>query len=83
MNERINNLYEFPDREDFALLELAEHCAALEERVLLLADKLSWEDRSVLEAWIDARNELEYQTVRKALRAGSRLGKGYGSINIL
>ena len=80
MNGKLRDLYEFPDGMDPALMELTEYCAVLEERVLQLAQSLSEEDRAFLEAWIDVRDELEFQTVKKALRIGSRLGKGYGSI---
>ena len=80
MNGKLQDLYALPEGMDPALMELREHCAVLEERVLQLAQSLPWEDRALLEAWIAARDELDFQTVKKALRVGSRLGKGYGSV---
>ena len=54
--------------QDVYLQELAEQCARLEERVRALAEKLSDNDRQLLEGYLDLRDELEYQSVKTALR---------------
>lgn len=50
------------------MLDLAEHCAHLEARVRGIMEKLSPEDRETLESYLDMRDELEYQSVKTALR---------------
>lgn len=73
MDERLRNLFCVPDRgawENVYLLDLRTHCGALEERVRNLP--LSPEDRQTLEAYIDVRNELEFESVKLALRWGKR-----------
>jgi hypothetical protein len=71
MDERLNDLYYAPRQylpQDVYLQELAEQCARLEERVRALAEKLSENDRQLLEGYLDLRDELEYQSVKTALR---------------
>lgn len=71
MDERLNDLYKAPRQfvpQDVYLQDLAEQCACLEERVRTMAEKLSDEDRELLEGYLDLRDELEYQSVRTALR---------------
>lgn len=73
MDERVANLFYLPDRtelEDVYVLDLRTQCAALEERVLDIP--LSPEDRWILEAYLDLRNELEFECVKLALRWGKR-----------
>lgn len=73
MDERLRNLFCVPDRgawENVYLLDLRMHCGALEERVRNLP--LSPEDRQTLEAYIDVRNELEFESVKLVLRWGKR-----------
>ncbi len=55
---------------DLDLLALAEQCAVLEERVYAIADQLSVEDRQILLDYIDARNDLECESLQAALRWG-------------
>ena len=52
------------------LLALSEQCAALEERVYALADRLTKADRQILQDYIDTRNDLECEALRAALRWG-------------
>lgn len=71
MDERLKDLYQIPKQslpQDVYLLELAEHCAYLEERVRDLIEGLPAGKRTVLESYLDVRDELEYQSVRTARR---------------
>ena len=71
MNERLNDLYRIPDRvlpQEVHLLDLAEQCAQLEQRVRDVTERLSGDDRELLSSYLDMRDELEYQTVKLALR---------------
>jgi len=71
VEERLNDLYDAPGQylpQDVYLQDLAEQCAGLEARVRALAEQLSAEDRLLQESYIDRRDELEYQSVRAALR---------------
>ena len=71
MDERLNDLYDAPGQylpQDVYLQDLAEQCAHMEERVRALAEKLSDDDRELLECYLDLRDELEYQSVKTALR---------------
>ena len=54
------------ERETAYLLSLRENCALTEQRLLEIADKLCDEDRQYILAYIDIRNELEYQSVLAA-----------------
>lgn len=71
MNDSLKELYQIPERvvpQDGYLLDLAEQCARLEEQVREIADKLPREDREIWEDYLDMRDELEYQSVKTALR---------------
>ena len=71
LDERLKDLYRIPKQnlpQDVYLLELAEHCAYLEERVRVFIEGLPEEDRVMLESYLDVRDELEYQSVKTALR---------------
>ena len=73
MDEQIADLYRLPnlsEYEDIHLLTLREHCAVLESQVEVLLTRLSDRDRYVLEAYMDIRNTLEFETVKVALRWG-------------
>ena len=73
MEARIADLYQLPDitqYQDVDVLILRESCAVLEEKVQNIADCLSNHDRQIIEAYIDIRNELEFETVKTALRWG-------------
>ena len=73
MVEEVSNLYRLPnveDYEDLNLLPLSEKCAALEERVQAISKDLPEEDRQIIHAYISARDDLEVETVKTALRWG-------------
>ncbi len=73
MESRLSDLYRLPQdltEQDIYLQDLAVQCAHLESRVLGLMDSLSPEDRSILEAYIAARNDLEFCSVKRALKIG-------------
>ena len=78
MDQRLENLYRLPDLadyEDICLQTLRESCASLETRLLDLAERLSEYDRQTIEAYLDIRDELEFQSVKTALRWGKRHGQ--------
>lgn len=75
MDDRITGLYQLPDisqYEDVRLLSLKENCAMLEAQVYDILPRLSEQDRYVIEAYIGLRDDLEYETVKAALRCGKR-----------
>lgn len=79
MDARIKALYNAADVkevEDTDLMILWEQCAVFEEKVYDTLDRLSEKDRQIIEAYIDMRNELEFQSVKTALRYGRRLRGG-------
>ena len=76
MDSRLNDLYMIPKtvvEQDIYLLDLSEQCAVLEERVRTLARTLPPEQRNVIEAFLDIRDELEFQSVKVAMRYGKHL----------
>ena len=75
VKEDLRNLYRVPNIgacEDVDLLSLSEVCARLEEQVYALIQTLPDEKRQVIEAYISARDDLEVETVKTALRWGKR-----------
>ena len=75
MNKAIANLYRLPnigEYEDLSLLSLSEMCARLEEQVYAFIKNLPDEERQLIEAYISARNDLETETVKTALRWGKQ-----------
>ena len=75
MDNPIADLYRLPDienYEDIHLLTLSQNCDALEERVYAIAKSLPDQNRETIEAYICARNDLEVETVKTALRWGKR-----------
>lgn len=71
MNERLKDLYwmaEDVSPQDVYLLDLVEQCAHMEMRVREMMEKCSVHDRQILECYLDLRDELEFQTVKTALR---------------
>ncbi len=66
MENGLQELYDLPPRESF-LLDLVEQCGELENQLLEIAENLPMEKRAILEAYIELRKELEYQSVKKAL----------------
>ena len=67
MEDRIVDLYE-----DMHLMTLREQCLALEEKLERVKECMPLSDRQVLESYLDMRNELEFQSVKAALRWGKR-----------
>ena len=75
MDNQITSLFKLPDiekYEDVHLLTLSEYCATLEERVCAIAQTLPSEQRQIIEAYINARNDLEVESTKAALRWGKR-----------
>ena len=76
MENRLKDLYTIPDHvvpQDIYLLDLSEQCAVLEERVRALARTLPTEQRCTIEAFLDIRDELEFQSVKIAMKFGKHL----------
>ena len=75
MNERIIDLYRLPnisEYEDIHLMTLSEQCAMLEDRVYTIANTLPEKQRRIIEEYINARNDLEVESIKTALRWGKR-----------
>ncbi len=72
MHNGLRDLYELPPKELY-LLELAEQCSRLEYQLLEIAESLSIEQRMIIEAYIEIRGELEFQSVKRALKIGKRM----------
>lgn len=78
MDQRLQDFYQIPDiaeYEDICIQTLRESCASLEDRLRELSDQLPEHDRQIIEAYLDIRDELEFQTVKTALRWGKRYYK--------
>ena len=75
MDKRIQDIYSIPnvsEYEDTSLQVLRENCAALEEKLREITEKMTGADRCAVEAYLDARDELEFQLIKTALRWGKR-----------
>lgn len=75
MEDRVVDLYCVPnveEYEDLHLMTLREQCLALEEKLEKVMEGMPWDDRQILESYLDMRNELEFQSVKAALRWGKR-----------
>ncbi|MBQ8768482.1 MAG: hypothetical protein IJZ15_02375 [Oscillospiraceae bacterium] len=75
MNKTVRDLYNVPninEYQDLNLLELSECCASLESQVLVIARSLPLKERQIIEAYISTRDDLEFETVKTALRWGKR-----------
>ena len=75
MNENIWDLYRLPNVREYAemdLLSLSEVCTKLEEQVCAIANALPENHRQIIKAYISARNDLEVETVKTALRWGKQ-----------
>ena len=73
MDETILDFYKLPnigEYEDLHLMALSEHCAMLEEKVYNIAKTLPPTDRQVIEGYIIARNDLDVETIKTAMRWG-------------
>lgn len=71
MEERLHNLYTLPEIEDEQesyILDLRSQCGHLEDRVRRLAASLPIHQQQLLADYIAARDELEFQSVKRALR---------------
>ena len=75
MENPLDSFYCLPDiskYEDVHLQTLSENCAVLEEKLLIIAENMPKRNRNIVEAYIQARNDLEVETVKAALRWGKR-----------
>ncbi len=78
MNDPLLDFYQLPDiekYENFHLQTLSEQCDILEEQLRAIIAPLPEKDRSVIEAYLDMRNDLEVETIRTALRWGMNYSK--------
>ncbi len=69
MNAKLQDLYALPPIEAY-LLDLVEESGRLETRLLEIAEELPEEQRQVVESYIEVRDELEFQSVKRALKFG-------------
>ena len=75
MDGRLHDLYTLPEKidiQDVYLQDLSAQCAYLEEQVLHLMESMPTQQRQLLENYILTRDELEFQSIKKALRFGKR-----------
>ena len=73
MDNRLCDLYQIPDNiipQDIYMQDLSEHCAHLEERVRDIIGTLPDTQRQLIEAYIEMRDELEFQSVKLAIKYG-------------
>ena len=78
MEDRLSALYDLPDidqLEDVHLATLREYCGAMEEKVRYILEGVSNDDRQIVETYIEMRDELEFQSVKAALRWGKAYNK--------
>ncbi len=71
MNDILRDLPELPEEnleQDYYLMELRQQCADLEERVQEILNGLADSERCTLQSYIALRDELEFQSVKQALR---------------
>lgn len=75
MDKRLADFYDIPnikEYEDTCIQVLRENCTVLEEELRNLAGKLPDYERQVIEAYVDIRDELEFESIKTALRWGKR-----------
>lgn len=75
MDERLELLYRLPgikEYEDISLAVLYEYCGVLEEQLNTIMDNLPDDHRQIIEAYIDARNQLELQSIAASIRWGKQ-----------
>ena len=75
MDNRITSFYELPGVDQFQdadLLILRQNCSMLESALHTMLDQLPDQERCILVAYMDARDELEFETVKAALRWGKQ-----------
>ncbi len=71
MDDRITDLYRLPhieEYEDVHLLTLWENCVSLEVQLESAKERMSGQDRQVLECYLAMRDDLEHETVKTAMR---------------
>lgn len=71
MDDRLLDLYVLSDREHLAqiyLQELSERCGYLESQIREMMESLPTGQGQILESYMDLRNELEFQSVKIALK---------------
>ena len=76
MDERLADLYHIPEYvlpQDLYLVDLSEQCARMEERVRNIASRLPPKEKQIIEAFLDIRDELEFQSVKVAMQFGKHL----------
>ena len=76
MDERLTDLYTIPEGvlpQDIYLLDLSEQCSRLEIQVRSIAQMLPAKQRQVIEAFLELRDELEFQSVKVAMQFGKHL----------
>ena len=55
------------------IFDLSEQCARLEEQVRTIASLLPPKEQQIIEAFLDIRDELEFQSVKVAMQFGKHL----------
>ena len=76
MDDRLHDLSSIPESvlpQDIYLLDLSEQCTLLEMQVRSIAMTLPGKQRKIIEAFLDMRDELEYQSVKVAMQYGKHL----------
>ena len=76
MDSRLKNLYTIPNHvveQDLYLVDLSEQCSRLEEQVRAIVSRLPRKQQQIMEAYLDIRDELEFQSVKVAMRFGKYL----------
>lgn len=74
MDNRLKDLYHIPEKvlpsrpQDIYLEDLALQCTHAEERLRNMMTELSTKHRQIVEEYINLRDELEFQTVKQAMR---------------
>ena len=79
VDKRLSDLYDLPNyygEQNIYLLELREECGRLEYQLLDAAEDLPQHLKTLIEGYIATRDELEFQSVKVALRFGKRQGSG-------
>ena len=75
MNKWLSDLYDLRElcgEQNVNLWELREHCDRIEQQLLDISYDLPMEQRMMIEGYIDLRNELEFESVKLALRFGKQ-----------
>ena len=73
MKERLHDFYHalgIQECEDIHLLALREQCDTFEYQIMDILERISNHDRYIIEAYIDLRNDLEFESIKTAFRLG-------------